>query len=102
MQKIFDIPNKNNTSPSLFCWIELKFDVVATGCQISMKDEMFYQNKLHEKFKNITPKFLLYKILREFHWKIEDNPDYCLNNFYNFHQIGNYVISHNTLKMEKN
>ena len=42
---------------------------------------MFYQNKKHEKFKKITPKFLLYKILREFHWKIEDNPDYCLNKF---------------------
>ena len=61
---------------------------------------MFYQNKKHEKFKKITPKFLLYKILREFHWKIEDNPDYCLNKFQNFREIGNQVNIHYTHSSE--
>ena len=50
----------------------IKFEAPGSFKKVSWKNKKIYQNKLKKKFQTLAPKFLLYKILREFHELMED------------------------------
>ena len=59
--------------------IGINFEAPCPLKKVFWKNKIVHQNKLKKKFQRLAPKFLLYKILSEFHELIEEIPNVWQN-----------------------